>query len=118
VHVLSCNVDSAKLAEAFSRSDLVPHPFRDVQDPFELGQWRPNANWGLSTLDGVLGALLCRVEKTIDVGDHRLWIAEVKDILADEKSSTALAYCQGKYRKEGESLWPHDPSDKITEEKS
>jgi flavin reductase (DIM6/NTAB) family NADH-FMN oxidoreductase RutF len=111
VHLLPSSPEFAKLAEAFSKSDLAPHPSQQIQDPFELGQWRRNDNWGLSTLNGVLGALMCRVDKTINVGDHRLWIAEVKDIVADNDTSAALAYCQRKYRKEGESVWPHDPSD-------
>jgi flavin reductase (DIM6/NTAB) family NADH-FMN oxidoreductase RutF len=84
-----------------------------MQDPFELCQWQHNDNWGLSTLEGALGALMCKVDKTINVGDHRLWIGEVKDIVADNDTSGALAYCQRKYRKEGDSVWPHDP-DQVT----
>jgi len=118
VHLLPTTPEFAKLAEAFSKSDLSPHPSQRIQDPFGLGQWRRNDIWGLSTLNGVLGALMCRVDKTINVGDHRLWIAEVKDILADSETSAALAYCQRKYRKEGESLWPHDPSDEDAEQNS
>ena len=88
-----------------------------MQNPFELGQWRWNDNWGLSTLDGIIGALLCRVDKSINVGDHKLWIAEVRDVLPDRDTNTALAYCEQKYRKEGEPLLPYGPSEGDTQEK-
>jgi len=58
------------------------------------------------------------VDRSINVGDHRLWIAEVRDVLPDGDTSTALAYCRQKYRKEGEPLWPHNPSEEDTDEKA
>jgi flavin reductase (DIM6/NTAB) family NADH-FMN oxidoreductase RutF len=63
----------------------------------------------MPVLDGVVGALLCKVEKTVDVGDHRLWIAEVED-LAQGHDDPALSYCGRKYRAEGNPLFPHDTS--------
>ena len=60
----------------------------------------------------MLGALLCKVNKTVDVGDHRLWIAEVEDVAVDDSVDvTALAYCGRKYRKEGDPLLPHDTTE-------
>ena len=88
-----------------------------MQSAFQLGHWRWNDNWGLSSLDGVIGDLLCRVDKQINVGDHRLWIAEVRDILPDGDTSMVLPYCRQKYRREGKPLWPHDPGEEDTEKK-
>jgi flavin reductase (DIM6/NTAB) family NADH-FMN oxidoreductase RutF len=111
VHLLSCTPDSAKIAEAFSKSDLVPRLNANIQNPFELGKWRRNDHWDLPILDGVLGALLCKVDKAVNVGDHKLWIAEVQDVIVEHSSRSALGYCNRKYRKEGEPIWPHDTSE-------
>lgn len=112
VHLLPSTPESAKLAEAFSKSDLAPHASATIQNPFELGKWNRNDNWGLSTLDSVLGSLLCKVDKAIDVGDQRLWIAEVDDVVfEDSMEGAALGYCRRKYRKEGDPLLPHDTSE-------
>jgi flavin reductase (DIM6/NTAB) family NADH-FMN oxidoreductase RutF len=112
VHLLPSTPESAKLAEAFSKSDLAPHPSATIQNPFELGKWNRNDNWGLLTLDSVLGSLLCKVDKVIDVGDQRLWIAEVDDVVFEESmEGTVLGYCGRKYRKEGDPLLPHNTSE-------
>jgi flavin reductase (DIM6/NTAB) family NADH-FMN oxidoreductase RutF len=109
VHLLPCTPESAKLAEAFSKSDLASHSNENFQDPFELGRWSWNDRWKLPVLSSVLGALHCRVEKFVNVGDHRLCIAEVEDIFEDESTDgTALSYCGRKYRREGEPILPHD----------
>ena len=112
VHLLPSTAEFAKLAEAFSKSDLTPHSHIRHQNPFELGQWKRDKNWNLPVFDGVLGALFCTVDKTVDVGDHRLWIAEVEDVAVDDSvDGTALGYCGRKYRKEGGPLFPHDTSE-------
>jgi flavin reductase (DIM6/NTAB) family NADH-FMN oxidoreductase RutF len=111
VHVLPCTLDAAKLAEAFSKSDLAPFSSANPQNPFELGQWTRDEQWQLPVLDGVLGTLLCKVEKVVDVGDHKLLIAEVQDVMENTTHGTALAYCGRKYRGEGEPIWPHDAGD-------
>jgi flavin reductase (DIM6/NTAB) family NADH-FMN oxidoreductase RutF len=112
VHLLPSTAEFAKLAEAFSKSDLTPHSHTRHQNPFELGQWKRDKNWNLPVFDGVLGALFCKVNKTVDVGDHRLWIAEVEDVAVDDSvDGTALGYCGRKYRKEGDPLFPHDTSE-------
>jgi flavin reductase (DIM6/NTAB) family NADH-FMN oxidoreductase RutF len=112
VHLLPSTAEFAKLAEAFSKSDLAPHAHTKHHNPFELGQWKRDKNWNLPVFDGVLGALFCTVDKTVDVGDHRLWIAEVEDVAVDDSvDGTALGYCGRKYRKEGDPLFPHDTSE-------
>ena len=66
----------------------------------------------MPVLDGVLGALLCKVERTVNVGDHRLWIAEVEDVMEHKSdTSTALSYCGRQYRKEGDPILRHDTSE-------
>ena len=100
------------IAEAFSKSDLAPNVDPNLQNPFELGKWNRNDQWGLPTLDGVLGRLLCKFDKAVNVGDHRLWIAEVQDVVMDDAiEGTALGYCGRKYRKEGDQIWQHDSSE-------
>jgi len=112
VHLLPSTAEFAKLAEAFSKSDLAPHSHTKHQNPFDLAQWRRDTKWNLPVFDGVLGALVCKVDKTVDVGDHRLWIAEVEDVEVDGLvDGTALGYCGRKYRKEGDPLIPHDTSE-------
>jgi len=60
-------------------------------------------------MSGALGALLCNVDKTVDIGDHRLLIAKVEDILKGEANiNGALSYCGRKYRAQGDIIWPHD----------
>lgn len=66
----------------------------------------------MPVLDGVLGALLCKVDRTVKVGDHKLWIAEVEDVMEhDSDTGMALSYCGRKYRKEGDTILPHDTSE-------
>jgi flavin reductase (DIM6/NTAB) family NADH-FMN oxidoreductase RutF len=110
IHLLSCTKESAKIADAFSKSDLAPHASQTFTNPFELGKWMRHDQWNMPVLDGVVGALLCKVDKTVDVGDHRLWIAEVED-LAQGRDDAALSYCGRKYRGEGRPLFPHDTSE-------
>src|SRR5213596_1680348 len=78
VHFLPSTQHSAQIAEAFSKSDLVPHPTVALENPFRFGNWKRNEKWGLPILEGVLGTLLCKVDKEVNVGDHRLLIAEVQ----------------------------------------
>jgi flavin reductase (DIM6/NTAB) family NADH-FMN oxidoreductase RutF len=112
VHLLPSSAEFAKLAEAFSKSDLAPHSHTKNQNPFDLAQWKRDRNWSLPVFAGVLGALFCKVDKTVDVGDHRLWIAEVEDVAVDDSvDGTALGYCGRKYRKEGDPMFPHDASE-------
>ena len=112
VHLLPSTAKFAKLAEAFSKSDLAAHSHGKHQNPFDFGKWRRDKTWNLPVFDGVLGSLRCRVERTVDVGDHRLWIAEVEDVAVDDSiDGTALGYCERKYRKEGDALFPHDASE-------
>lgn len=112
VHLLSCTSESARIADAFSKSDLAPHALRHHQDPFELGNWNRYEKWDMPVLGGVLGALLCKVDRTVNVGDHRLWIAEVEDVMeTTADTGTALSYCGRKYRKEGDLILPHDTSE-------
>jgi flavin reductase (DIM6/NTAB) family NADH-FMN oxidoreductase RutF len=109
VHLLPCTPGSARIAEAFSKSDLASQSNEAIEDPFKLGRWDWNDHWELPVLSGVLGALHCKVEKFVKVGDHRLCIAEVEDIFEDESAfGTALSYCGRKYRKEGEPILMHD----------
>ena len=110
VHLLASTTESAKIAEAFSKSDLAPHAGSTTQDPFKLGQWTRD-RWELPVLDGVMGALLCKVDRTVDVGDHRLCIAEVEDMITHDSKGTALGYCERSYRKEGRRVFPHDPGE-------
>ena len=112
VQVLPCTPDAAKIAEGFSKSDLAPHADVNLQNPFELGRWKSKDTWPLPLLDGVVGALLCKMNKTVNVGDHKLWIAEVQDVVIDDSDdSMALGYCGRKYRKVGVPVMPHDSSD-------
>jgi len=101
------------MADAFSKSDLAPHAHGPHLNPFELGCWGRHEKWDLPVLaGGVLGALLCKVDRTVKVGDHRLWIAEVEDVMEqDSNTGTALSYCGRKYRREGEPILPHDTSE-------
>jgi flavin reductase (DIM6/NTAB) family NADH-FMN oxidoreductase RutF len=109
VTLLPCTPESVNLAEAFSKSDLGPHPNVQPRNPFELGRWRREERWQLPVLDGGLGALLCRVDKVYDIGDHKLWIAEVRDAITQNISGmTALGYCKREYRKEGQPIWPNN----------
>ena len=117
VHLLACTPHSVKIAEAFSKSDLAPHSSANIQNPFELGKWRRDCLWQLPILDGVLGALLCKVDKAVHVGDHKLWIAEVQDVITECSSRSALGYCDRKYRREGEPIWPYDTSEESNETK-
>lgn len=115
VHILPSTPEFANLAEAFSKSDLAPSA--NIQNPFELGKWNRNNPWGLPILDGVLGTLLCKVDKPVDVGDHRLWIAQVQDVVIEDSiGGTALGYCGRKYRKEGDPVWPHDTSEESNKQ--
>ena len=112
IHILPCNSEAAKLAEAFSRSDLAPKSSSDLQNPFELGVWTVNERWKLPVYQNALGSLLCTVDRTVDVGDHRLLIAEVKDVATNEAiHGTALGYCERVYRGEGDPIWSHDGKD-------
>jgi flavin reductase (DIM6/NTAB) family NADH-FMN oxidoreductase RutF len=107
VTLLPCTPESAHLAEAFSKSDLASHPDAQLRNPFELGRWRREERWELPILDDGLGTLLCRVDKAYNVGDHKLWIAEVRDaITQDISEATALGYCKREYRKEGDPIRP------------
>jgi flavin reductase (DIM6/NTAB) family NADH-FMN oxidoreductase RutF len=60
-------------------------------------------------MEDKLGALLCKMDKTVDVGDHRLLIAKVEDIMRGDDTSGALSYSDRKYRHQGDPVWPHDP---------
>ena len=112
VHLLPCTSDSAQIADAFSKSDLAPHAHRPRQNPFELGKWSRHKEWDMPVLDGVLGALLCKVDRTVKVGDHKLWIAEVEDGMEHgSETGMALSYCGRKYRKVGDTILPHDTSE-------
>jgi flavin reductase (DIM6/NTAB) family NADH-FMN oxidoreductase RutF len=111
VHLLPSTREFAKIAEAFSKSDLAPHA-EEHQNPFELGNWKRDNQFELPVLDGVLGALLCKVDHTVNVGDHRLWVAEVEDVVINHSiGGAALGYCERTYRKEGAPIWPHDTSE-------
>jgi flavin reductase (DIM6/NTAB) family NADH-FMN oxidoreductase RutF len=111
VHILPSTPDAAKIAECFSKSDLAPHAGVHFQNPFELGHWKSKDNWPLPILDGSIGALLCKMDKSVNVGDHKLWIAQVQDVIIDDCDGMALGYCDRKYRQMGETVMPHDGSD-------
>lgn len=100
--------ESAEIAEAFSKSDLAPH-VTNFQDPFRLSKWTFNEKWKFPVMDNILGALLCRMEKTVDIGDHQLLIAKVEDIVKGQENTEALSYSGRRYRRQGEPIWPHDP---------
>jgi len=112
IHLLPCIPEAARLAEAFSRSDLAPPAASDLQNPFELGVWRFNEQWKLPLYGNALGFLLCKLDRTVDVGDHRLLIAEVRDVAVNEGiEGTALGYCERVYRGEGDPIWSHERND-------
>ena len=119
VHLLPATPKSAKLAESFSKSNLSPHHDAFVKNPFDLASWRRHENWELPILDDILGAFLCKVDRTMDVGDHRLWIAEVKDTFLEESiDNPALAYSDRRYRTEGDPRWPHNTTGEENSEKA
>jgi flavin reductase (DIM6/NTAB) family NADH-FMN oxidoreductase RutF len=108
VHLLPCVKESAAIAEAFSKSDLAPH-VTTFQDPFQLARWTFNDKWKFPVMDGVLGAFLCKMDKTVDIGDHQLLIAKVEGIIkGEDDAGGALSYCGRKYRRQGDTIWPHD----------
>lgn len=109
VHLLPSTPESAKLAEAFSKSNLAPQFGSFVKNPFDLAPWRRHKEWKLPIFDDILGAFFCKVDRTVEVGDHRLWIAQVKDGFMEESvEGPALAYSGRRYRAEGDPIWPHD----------
>jgi uncharacterized NAD(P)/FAD-binding protein YdhS/flavin reductase (DIM6/NTAB) family NADH-FMN oxidoreductase RutF len=53
-------------------------------------------------LEGALAHLLCRVDRTVDVGDHELVIAEVVDLIEESGPSRPLLRFRGRYSTLGE----------------
>ena len=109
VQFLPATPEFAKIAEAFSKSDLASHSIDDYKDPFNIGGWITPNGWPLPVLDGTLGRLLCKVDRMENVGDHRLWIGMVeKSDVNESLEETALGYRERMYRKGGPIIWPHD----------
>ncbi len=61
---------------------------------FEGTEWKPGAT-GVPLMVGCLASLECRVDRTIDAGDHMILLAEVE--AAELEGGQPLLYYSGRY---------------------
>ncbi len=79
------NEDQEELSRRFATKGL---------EKFEGIQWRMGEN-GLPLLDGVLGAIECKVTQSYEGGDHTIFLGEI--LSATAKGDRPLLFFKGKY---------------------
>ena len=77
--------DQAEASKYFARSDTEGPP------PFEFVK----SGRGFPVLKGAIAYLDCSVYKTMEAGDHTIFLGEVEEMDLDD--GEALVFCQGKY---------------------
>lgn len=67
------------------------------EERFEVGNWLERD--GLPYLDASLAVFICKQDKSIDYGTHRILIGEIKRVLVDESGEIdPLVYLDGGYK--------------------
>ncbi|QSL64531.1 hypothetical protein MERGE_001832 [Pneumocystis wakefieldiae] len=95
VHVLRSHDDQIRLAQNYAQSDLL-----NRNKMYNISQEHCQASLNkLPVLSGALGVLYCSTNKTIKIGDHKIWFGTVEYIEnKDIFQKMSLSYCQGDFR--------------------
>ena len=67
------------------------NPQFDMNERFEMGSWT-TSSLGNEILSDALGFMDCTLHQTFDIGDHVIFIGEVKNAGAQDKASPAIYY--------------------------
>ncbi|GAO48227.1 hypothetical protein SAICODRAFT_31348 [Saitoella complicata NRRL Y-17804] len=99
VHILPASQRYADLCAAFATSEYTASGDQDVKDPWAMGyEWKVSGE-GQPVLEGALVKMHCKVRRTVEVGDHEVWVGEVTKVNNSQKEGEyGLLYCDRKYR--------------------
>ncbi|EMR08483.1 hypothetical protein PNEG_03309 [Pneumocystis murina B123] len=95
VHILKSHCDQIKLAQKYAQSDIFN---KNKMSNISESHYQISLN-KLPILSGALGILYCNTNKTIKIGDHKIWFGTVEYVEnKDVFQKMSLSYCQGDFR--------------------
>jgi len=83
--------DQQWLSDCFAGANVTPS-----RDAFCGAAWRPGQT-GLPLLEGAIAAMECAVIDRFEVGDHFLYVGEVRALALDEPGAPPLLYHRKRY---------------------
>jgi 3-hydroxy-9,10-secoandrosta-1,3,5(10)-triene-9,17-dione monooxygenase reductase component len=83
--------DQQGLSDCFAGANVTPS-----RDAFCGADWRPGKS-GLPLLVGALASMECDVVDRFEVGDHYLYVGQVRDLVLDEPTAPPLLYHRKRY---------------------
>ncbi|BFZ60800.1 hypothetical protein YB2330_001852 [Saitoella coloradoensis] len=99
VHILPASRPFAELCGAFATSEYTASRDEEFKDPWAMGHEWMASEEGQPVLEGALVKMHCKVRRTVEVGDHEVWVGEVTKVDNNQKEGEyGLLYCDRKYR--------------------